>query len=51
MPAILPSLSISSPGDDCVVDFENIQAYKKARLAMKLSQALRDHWLASERDW
>ncbi|KAE9367894.1 kinase-like protein [Stipitochalara longipes BDJ] len=50
-PAKLPALPPTSPGDDWVVDFEDVQAYKKARAAGTNKRVLHDKWLASEVNW
>jgi hypothetical protein len=47
----LPPLPPSSPGNDWVVDFEDVEAYNKAKVAGRLTSRLMNEWLKSEANW
>jgi hypothetical protein len=50
-PKNLPVLPLSTPGEEWVVDFEEVQAYERARVAGNPMKELTDKWLASEKNW
>jgi hypothetical protein len=47
----LPPLPITAPGQDWVIDFEDVQAYNKARAGGLHSDKIYSQWLASEKYW
>ena len=49
--ANLPVLPKSAPGDDWVVDFQDVEAYSKFYSNRPKSNVLKDKWLASEPNW
>jgi hypothetical protein len=46
-----PALPSTSPGNDWVIDFEDVEAYNEARVAGNYSSKLMDAWLRSEQNW
>jgi len=50
-PANLTIVPKSSPGDDWVVDFADIEAFSKFKADRAPSNVLKKQWLASEPNW
>jgi hypothetical protein len=47
----LPRLPLTAPGDDWVVDFDEVQAFQEANVAGRYTKLILDGWLASEKKW